>query len=217
MRKQKRSFAQRIILINFKKGMTRDIEKYFYHIKSVCPELTDVEFKQFSKGLTVSKFDKKDFYIISEKIQSKGGFIVEGLIRAFHTDNLGNEKNIYFKAENEYAFHYASFMLKKPCPLSFQCIEPSIIINFPIDHIHKAYKEIPIFEKYGRIVTEQRANNQQERLESLLYQNSEQRYIDFTKQYPQLLNRITISQLCSYLGVERQTLTRIRKKITLGR
>ena len=194
--------------------MTRSIEKYFYHIRSVCPELTDIELEQFSKGLTVSKFDKKDFYITSGNIQNKGGFIVEGLVRAFHTDDLGNEKNIYFKAENEYAFHYASFMLKKPCPLSFQCLEPSTIVNLPIDHIHKAYKEIPKFEKYGRLITEQSVNKQQERLESLLYQNSEQRYVNFTNQYPQLLNRITISQLCSYLGVERQTLTRIRKKIT---
>jgi CRP-like cAMP-binding protein len=201
--------------LNLKKErMTRSLEKYFYHLKSVCPELTDVELEQFSKGLTVSKFDKNNFYITSGNIQSQGGFIVEGLIRAFHTDDLGNEKNIYFKSENEYAFHYASFMLKNPSPLSFQCLEPSIIVNLPIDHIHKAYKEIPKFEKYGRLVTEQRVNNQQERLESLLYQNSEQRYINFTNQYPQLLNRITISQLCSYLGVERQTLTRIRKKLT---
>lgn len=195
--------------------MTGSIKKYLNHIKSICPELTDKELEYFGKGLTVSKFNKNDFYITSGNIQNQGGYVVEGLIRAFHTDDMGNEKNIYFKTENEYTFHYTSFMRKKPCPLSFQCLEPSKIVNFPVDHIHKAYKEIPKFEKYGRIISEQRLRNQQERLESLLYQNSEQRYIDFTKQYPQLFNRITISQLCSYLGVERQTLTRIRKKIAL--
>lgn len=195
--------------------MTGSIEIYLNHIKNICPELTTIELKKFSDGLTVSQFNKNDLYITSGSIQNQGGFIVEGLIRAYHTDDLGNEKNIYFKTENEYTFHYTSFMDKKPCPLSFQCLEPSIIVSFQVEHIRKVFNEIPNFDKYGRIISEQRLRVQQERLESLLYHNSEQRYIDFINHYPQLFNRITISQLCSYLGVERQTLTRIRKKIAL--
>ncbi|MBB6369695.1 Crp/Fnr family transcriptional regulator [Chryseobacterium shigense] len=105
-------------------------------------------------------------------------------------------------------------MDKKPCPLTFQCLEPSVIINFPMEHLHTIYSRIPTFEKYGRLIVEGKLKIQQERLESFLLQNAEQRYRDFMKQYPQLHNRITVSQLCSYLGVERQTLTRIRKKIS---
>ena len=104
-------------------------------------------------------------------------------------------------------------MDQAPCPISFQCMEPATIVNFPMEHLHQAYQQIPKFEKYGRLIVEEKLKLQQYRLESLLYQNAEQRYIAFTKEYPQLFNRITISQLCSYLGVERQTLTRIRKKL----
>lgn len=193
--------------------MTKEIKEYLNHIGLICPELTEIELKEFSERLTVSKIKKNDFYIKKGSIQNQGGFLIKGLIRAFHTDDNGNEKNIYFIPENEYTFHYSSFMDRKPCPLSFQCIEPSIIINFPIDHIHNAYNKIPYFEKYGRLILEQKLKQQQERLESFLYCNAEQRYIDFTHQYPQLFKRISISQLCSYLGVERQTLTRIRKKL----
>lgn len=103
---------------------------------------------------------------------------------------------------------------KKPSPLSFQCIESSTIINFSIDHLYKAYEQIPKFERYGRLIVEEKLKNQQQRLEGLLFKNAEQRYIDFANQYSQLFNRITISQLCSYLGVERQTVTRIRKKLS---
>lgn len=193
--------------------MKEEIQSYINHLKNVCPDFTDEELLKYSNGLTVSEFNKNDFYILEGNIQKHGGFIVKGLIRAFHIDKFGNEKNIYFKTENEYCFHYVSFMDKKPCPLSFQFLEPSVIVNFPINHIHKAYNEIPKFEKYGRIITEKRLKSQQERLEGLLYQNTEQRYINFTKEYPQLFDRLSISQLCSYLGVERQTLTRIRQKI----
>lgn len=194
--------------------MKEEIQIYFDHLRNVCPDFTELELNQFGKGLTISVFNKHEFYLMQGKIQNQGGYIIKGLVRAFHTDDFGNEKNIYFKTENEYSFHYSSFMDRKPCPLSFQCLEPSVLVSFPIDHIQNAYMEIPRFEKYGRIISEQRLKTQQVRLESLLFQNAEERYINFTNQYPHLFNRITISQLSSYLGVERQTLTRIRQKIS---
>lgn len=194
--------------------MTEEIKIYLNHIKNICPELTEKELEKFSEKLTIIKIEKNDFYIQSGQIQKQGGFLVKGLIRAFHTDDFGNEKNIYFIPENEYTFHYASFMENKPSPLSFQCLEESTIVNFSTNHLQNTYNKIPKFEKYGRLIVETKLKIQQERLESLLFQNAEERYIDFTKHYSQLFNRISISQLCSYLGVERQTLTRIRKKLS---
>lgn len=194
--------------------MSDNIKKYLNHIQRTCPELTDEELKAFSSGLTVTKLNKGDFYINAGQTQSQGGFLIVGLIRAFYTDNLGNDKTIYFVPENDYTFHYASFIDNKPSPLSFQCLEPSIIICFTPNHLQNAYRQLSKFDKYGRLIVETKLKMQQERLESLLYKNAEQRYVDFTNQFPQLLSRISISHLCSYLGVERQTLTRIRKKLS---
>lgn len=194
--------------------MATEIETYLKSIQKTCPELAEEDILHFSEGLTITKLDKNDFYITVGQIQKQGGFLTSGLVRAFHTDLKGDEKNIYFIPENDYTFHYASFVMQKPCPLSFQCLEPSIIINFPIDHLQKSYESNPKFEKYSRLILEEKLKLQQERLESLLYQNAEQRYQNFISQYPQLFNRITITHLCSYLGVERQTLTRIRQKLS---
>jgi CRP/FNR family transcriptional regulator, anaerobic regulatory protein len=58
-------------------------------------------------------------------MQKQGGFLVQGLVRAFHSDANGNEKNSYFIPENDYTFHYASFIAEKSCPLSFQFLELS--------------------------------------------------------------------------------------------
>ncbi len=194
--------------------MSTEIETYLKSIQKTCPELTEEDILHFSEGLTITELDKNDFYITVGQTQKQGGFLTSGLVRAFHTDQKGDEKNIYFIPENDYTFHYASFVMQKPCPLSFQCLEPSIIINFPIDHLQKSYESNPKFEKYSRLILEEKLKLQQERLESLLYQNAEQRYQNFISQYPQLFNRITITHLSSYLGVERQTLTRIRQKLS---
>lgn len=193
--------------------MNIEITKYIKNIKKVCPELTDTELLQFSKGLTVSKLAKKEFCIKTGQFQQQGGFLIEGLIRAYHIDKTGNEQTIYFIPENEYTFHYTSFISQQACPLFFECLEPSIIVNFSLDHFKSAYQKNPKFEKYSRLILEEKLKIQQERLEGHLYLNAEQRYLSFLHQYPNLMNRIQISHLCSYLGVKRQTLTRIRKKL----
>jgi DNA-binding MarR family transcriptional regulator len=54
---------------------------------------------------------------------------------------------------------------------------------------------------------------QQRRIESFLFENAETRYLDFIKENPDLFNRVSLSYLASYLGIERQSLTRIRKKL----
>lgn len=193
--------------------MRKEIEIYLNHIKSVCPELTKQELRHFREELTVSKLQKNDFYIKTGQTQKQGGFLINGLIRVFHIDDFGNDKTIYFVPENDYTFHYASFMENKPSPLYFQCLEPSIIVNFPADYLHKAYEKLPKFDRYGRRIVEQKLKIQQQRLEGFLFKNAEQRYLEFITQFPNLFNRISITHLCSYLGVERQTLTRIRQKL----
>ncbi len=189
------------------------LNQYFNHLKKTCPELILAEFEQFSTQLTISELDKNEIYIEQGKVQKQGGFVIKGLIREFYTDELGNEKTMNFVSENEYAFNYPTYMEKEPSPFSYQCLEPTTIINFPINHIQQTYQELPIFEQYGRLRSEKRAKKQRKRLKDLLSKTAEQRYIDFIEENPALFQRITISHLASYLGVERQTLTKIRKQI----
>jgi CRP-like cAMP-binding protein len=75
------------------------------------------------------------------------------------------------------------------------------------------YQQSPKFERYGRLIAEEILKRQQTRIESFIFQTAEERYLDFMKQHPALFNRISLSHLCSYLGIERQSLTRIRQKL----
>jgi hypothetical protein len=69
-------------------------------------------------------------------------------------------------------------------------------------------------EKYGRLIAQEILKDQQKRIESFLFENAEQRYINFVKENPNLNNRVSISYLSTYLGIERPSLSRIRKKIS---
>lgn len=193
--------------------MADAINLYLEHIKSVCPDISWDELQQFSSELTVLKLKRKEFLVKSGQIQKRGAFVIHGLLRSFYTNENGWEKNVFFFDEGKYATHLPAFMDRRPSPLSFQSIEPTTLATFPIDHLRNTYQSSPKFEKYGRLIAERRLKRQQIRLESVLYENAEQRYRRFVKTRPKLFQRISVSQLSSYLGVQRQTLTRIRKKI----
>ncbi|MFN5458621.1 MAG: Crp/Fnr family transcriptional regulator [Bacteroidota bacterium] len=185
-------------------------------VKSLCPKVTKAELEYLKSGLTVAELKSKHFFIHANTIQKEIGFVFSGLLRAFYVDKVGSEISVNFIREGKYATHYSAFITQTPCKYYFQCIEPSIIVNLSYKHIQEGYNKFPNLERYGRLVAEEVLKLQQRRIESFLFDNAETRYLDFVKENPNLFNRVSLSHLASFLGIERQSLTRIRKKLSGG-
>lgn len=75
-----------------------------------------------------------------------------------------------------------------------------------------SYSKFFTMERYGLLIAEEVLKQHQKRIESFLFEDEEERYLDFIKTFPNLYCRISISALSTYLGIERQSLIRIRKK-----
>lgn len=165
------------------------------------------------KGLTISKLKTKHFYLHADSVQREIGFVCSGLLRAFYIDNNGNDVTVNFIKEGKYATHYPAFINQKPSKYAFQCLEPSIIVNLSYVHLQECSEKLSSIDHYIRLVVEEEFTIQQKRVEGFLFDNAETRYLNFIKENPDLFNRVSLSYLCSYLGIERQSLTRIRKNL----
>jgi CRP/FNR family transcriptional regulator, anaerobic regulatory protein len=193
--------------------MANEIKQYLNFIKSFCPEIPEDELYTFSTFLRVKKFNKKDIIFPAEQVQKEIGFITNGLVRSYYIDNNGNEKTMRFHFENAFVTHYVAFITQQPSKYSYVCLEPTITVTLSYDDMHFSYKTLPSIQEYGRIMAEEILKMQQYRIESFLFLTAEERYLDFLKRNPNLFNRVSLSHLSSYLGIERQTLTRIRQKL----
>jgi CRP-like cAMP-binding protein len=193
--------------------MTAAVDIYLQSIRSFCPHLTDGELAAFASRLTTKELKKKDIFIQSGKVQKAIGFIAQGLVRSFFIDNNGNEITVGFYPEGDYATHYPAFIAQQPSLYAIQCLEPTTLVCLSLEDMRSIYQQHPPFERYGRLVAEAILCRQQVRIESFIFQTAEDRYLSFIQQHPALFNRISLSHLCSYLGIERQTLTRIRQKL----
>ena len=189
---------------------------YLNSVKSFCPSIGAAELEYLESGLSIREIPPRHFYIHANTMQQEIGFVFRGLLRSFYVDTHGNEITVNFIRENRYATHYAAFISRTPSKYYFQCIEATILVNLSYDHIQAGYDKYPNIERYGRLVAEAVLKLQQQRIESFLFETAEQRYLDFIQENPDLFNRVSLSHLSSFLGIERQSLTRIRQKLAKG-
>ncbi|WP_264537475.1 Crp/Fnr family transcriptional regulator [Flavobacterium sp. N1736] len=182
-------------------------------VRKICPDITDDELLQFAARVTIENLNRKDFFLQFGKVQKAIGFIANGLVRSSFVDKEGNEITVGFYTEGDYATHYPAFITRQPSKYNIQCLEPTTLVCISYENLQWIYENLPGFEKYGRLVAEEILKRQQARIESFIFQTAEERYLDFIKGHAALFNRISISHLCSFLGIERQSLTRIRQKL----
>jgi CRP-like cAMP-binding protein len=196
--------------------LEKAVNTYLNAVRTLCPNVSHTALNYLKSGLRVVELQPKHFFNHANVIQQEIGFVFQGLIRAFYIDIQGNEITVNFVQENRYATHYTAFITRTPGKYYFQCIEPTILVNLSYDHIQAGYDKFPDIERYGRLIAEEVLKFQQKRIESFLFDTAEQRYLDFIKENPDLFNRVSLSHLSSFLGMERQTLTRIRQKLAKG-
>lgn len=193
--------------------MKEEFKKYYNSYLKLFPHSSSEELEILRSQLVIKELNKKEFFFNAGEIQKNMGYVCKGLLRRYYINDNGNKITTGFVKENEYATDYPAFIRQKPTKYFMECLEPSIIIELSYENIQEGYKKFKNNEKYGRLVAEYVLTVQTDRVESFLFETAEERYLNFIKQNPDLMNRISLTHLASYLGIERQSLSRIRSKL----
>ncbi len=135
----------------------------------------------------------------------------EGCFRTFFLKD-GKELTLFFHPEHHTLGDYESLRRQKPACFSCQAIEDSevLIINA---QVIKVLETEPDGQKLLRLVVEDLAFQLRDRLLSLYRDSPEQRYLNFLKSKPQLLQRIPQYYLASHLGIEPESLSRLKRRV----
>jgi CRP-like cAMP-binding protein len=174
---------------------------------------TSEEIEYIIPHLTIREYNRKEFYLNEGDIQKAMGFVCKGLLRRYYINNKGNEVTTGFVKENEYATDYPAFIRQRKSKYYIQCLEPTTIIGLPYDIIQKNYSRHANSQLHGRIIAENVLTILNDRLESFLFNSAEERYVKFIEENPNLSQRVSLTHLATYLGIERQSLSRIRSKM----
>jgi len=180
-------------------------------LRQIAPIELDEE--QFFRSIFKEMHIKKgDFFLKAGEINNKLGFVNKGLIRYFVYKN-DDESTIEFTSEGEFIAEYQSFLDNSEAIQYIQAIEDTTLLVTDNDGIQQLYNKTKHGNLIGRLVIEYRYNHLMKQLLSIYMHNPEQRYRNFIKVYPDLIQRVPQYYIASYVGVKPQSLSRIRKRI----
>jgi CRP/FNR family transcriptional regulator, anaerobic regulatory protein len=174
--------------------------------------LTEQDCALFEPLLKIKKIKAKDSFLEADKTCKEIGFINAGGFRMYYISE-GKEINTHFCFENEFVVDYDSFLEQKPSRYFIQALEDTEIVTFNLAALQNAYNQSQNWERFGRMIAEYSYKLTTMRVESFLFLNGEQRYLQLLKTSPQIFERVPLYHIASYLGLERESLSRLRKKI----
>lgn len=140
-------------------------------------------------------------------------FILKGIARAFVMSEEGREITFWIGAEGTAILSLKSYVNGLPGYENIQLMEDSVLSRLRRDDLMRLYEEDVHVANWGRRFAEQEFLLTEERFIPLLFTTALKRYEHLLKSSPQLLQRVPLEHLASWLGVTPASLSRIRAKI----
>ena len=179
--------------------------------------LSDQELTDFCALFQNESIKKKAFLLKEGEVCKFEGFVTKGLFRVYHIDTNGFEQILYFATENWWITDIDSFTNEKPSQLFIQALDDSEVLLITKKEKEFAYENISKIERLFRVMTQKTHVALQRRMIDNLSKTAEQRYLEFSDKYPQLLQRLSNIQIAAYLGITNVFLSNIRHKISKGK
>lgn len=178
------------------------------HIEKIIP-LTDDEFAFVNSHFSSRKFKKHKFLIQEGDPVKYSYFVISGLLKLVYTDGNAKEHIVSFAMEDWWESDYYAFFTQSEATMSLQCLEDTEVLCCSFEDYQKLCNGLQKMERFFLEKATFGFLGSQRRIISWQTSNSKERYEQLLKQYPSLFQRVPKSLIASYLGVSRETLSRL--------
>jgi CRP-like cAMP-binding protein len=172
-------------------------------------KLTDEEFAFVLTYFTFKTFRRHEYIVLAGNPAPNDHFVVKGLLKSFHIDDTGKTHILQFAMEDWWISDPQAYHNRVNATLSIDCLEDTQAYLISIDNREKLCVDCPKMEYFFLKKTTAGYIALQRRILSLMSQKAEVRFTQFMHLYPTLLQRVPKTLIASYLGVTRETLSRM--------
>jgi CRP-like cAMP-binding protein len=159
------------------------------------------------------KVVKNEFLLNEGEVCLDTFFVEKGLLRMYSLDRNGKEHIIQFAPENWLISDRSSLNFNEKSNYYIEAVEDSEVYVLSKDFFTNMVEAFPQTAENNDLLLQKHIRNLQNRVNSLLADTAEERYMTFIKMYPDILLRVPQWMVASYLGITPESLSRVRKEL----
>lgn len=176
--------------------------------------ITDEEFEYAKTLFLPKKLRKKRLLLQDGDVCIYTTFVEKGLLRSFTIDEKGNEHILQFGMQGWWVADLYSFLTGEPSEYNIEALEDSELLLITKSSWDLLLDEVPAFERYFRILIQNNLIATQRRLMGTMSTTAEERYQKLLQDFPDITQSVPQHMIASYIGVTRETLSRLRSQMT---
>lgn len=160
-------------------------------------------------------YNPGEYFIREGEVPRKLAFVNSGLFRYAYINNKGGEYTKGIIMESNFIASYSAMISKSSSHFFIEALEKSEILEISYEHWLQLRENNPFWDKFLIKLLEKAFCIKEKREREFLLLNAETRYFNFLEEYPDLESRVKQNIVASYLGIQPESLSRIRKKANL--
>ncbi len=171
--------------------------------------LTDEEFERVFSCFKLQTFQKGQAIISAGETVNCEYFVLDGVLKSFYiTENL-KMHILQFAMPTWWVSDFDALYSGAKATIDVDCISDASVLSLSNEDRENLCKEMHQVEYFFRWRTNKGYVASQKRLLSLMNNDAKFRYEELMKQYPNLYNNVSKYLIAAYLGVSRETLSRL--------
>jgi CRP-like cAMP-binding protein len=188
------------------------IKNYFDRFLPMTPD----EIKGLMSYCDLRKFDKHSILLQEGETDNYLNMIVTGIVIKYA--KVRNKKMILqLSTEGHVINSEISFLTRTPSQVYLETLEPTVMVSLRYDKMEEALSLFPKGERLGRLIQEGMYLKKDERRYAMLSKSMRERFIDYVKQHPHMLQRVPQKYLASYLNITSETFSRFKHLVRENR
>ena len=191
-------------------------ERYFQHFNEKVP-LTEDEQEFIKNYLTVKKLRKRQYLLQEGDVCKCVAFVEKGALRLYRVNEDGSEHIVAFALEGFFITDLYSFLTNETSTYNIDAIEDSELVLITRSASDELRKLSPKYQEFIFQATSEAYIQSEKRITSTISLNLEERYKELTANYPDIIHRIPQHMVASYMGLNPETLSRVRKRISINK
>jgi CRP-like cAMP-binding protein len=186
------------------------LQKYIQQY-STTP-LSDDEIRMLEEAFILKKFRRRQYFLQEGEVCKYLAFIVKGAMRQYSVDEKGIEHIVYLSIENWWAGDRESYIMLTPSRYFIDAWEDTDALLITRADSVKLLDSIPALKEASKKMDEKHSFALLSRVNDNISLPAEQRYAELGKKYPEFLQRFPQHIIASYLGITKETLSRVRSQ-----